>query len=205
MQGGVDELGRRGNDDGIEVFIQTDTNGPRVGQKACAGGFEQGFFQGPKLEEVTWLIGGRKRGQVGQFIVCKDVASYFVAGKIGVDEFDVDAEGVVAGDGDGGQVAGMGEIELPAADPGEGGFAPGFVSEGDFIRRRARITAQEEAQAGAAGNETSLVFLELEAAGALAFGGGKKAAQIAQGGIDGGERDLPDVDFSRPDGITAGR
>ena len=155
-------------------------DGARVEGEAAAQGFEEGFLEGPELEEGGELGVGGESGESGELVGSEEFRGYVAAGEDGVDEFEVDADWGVVGDGDGGEVAGVGDVEMPAGVD-EGGLALGLVAEGDFIRRDGGVAAEEETEGCAAGDETGLIFFEREAVGAVAFGGGEDAAELGDG------------------------
>jgi hypothetical protein len=117
------------------------------------------------------LGGGGKGGKGELFAGGEDGGGNFGNGEFRVDEFEIDSEWVIAGDGDDGEIARMGDVELPGRVASQGGFAVGSVVEEDRFRGGAGVAAEELAEGGAAGDETGLVFLENEMGGAVAFGG----------------------------------
>ena len=178
---------------GVEICVEAQADVAGVEEKAAADGFEKGFFQGPKLEEVGRLAVGGEGGEVADFVWAEDVGGDVVAGEAGVDELEINAYGVLAGDDDGGEIAGVGDVELPAGGGGERGLALGLVAEGDFLRRKAGVGGEEETEAGAAGDEAGVVFLEGETGGAVLLGRGEEGGEIVEGGFGGCERNFPDV------------
>lgn len=82
----------------------------RLGE-ACADGFEDGFLVGPESEEFVGAGGGRG-GEGGDF---ERVAEGFHAFEEvwGAGGFlDIDADGAVGGEDDGGEVVAVGEVEV---------------------------------------------------------------------------------------------
>ena len=146
-EAGVEEVGRGGDEGGIEGGVEADADVAGLDGEAHAHGFEERFLEGPELEEVLRLSFGGEGVEVCQLVRCEDVGSYVGAGEVGVDAFEIDADGIVAGDGDGGQVAGVGDVELPTGDARESGLAVGFVAEDDFVRWDGDVAAEEEAEA----------------------------------------------------------
>ena len=163
--------------DGVRL-IEADMDGTRIYRKAAAECLEERFLQGPDLEKIGGPILGRESAKVGQFVAGEDIGGYVVAWKIGIDQFDVDAERVMAGDRNGGEIAGVGDIELPISHAGEGRLSLRLVAEENFFRRRADVPAQEEAQASPAGNEAGLVFFKGKPSGAFALLGERMVRRL---------------------------
>ncbi len=110
--------------------------------------------------------------------------------------FHVDADGTVAGDGDEGEVAGVGEVELEpgVVGGGEGGFAVGIGREGQFPGGKVEVAAEDVAHCAVGGDEALAVFGEAEAGGAGALVRCECGVELvaARGGDAQGR--LPDVD-----------
>jgi len=112
------------------------------------------------LEEAGRLLVLREGEEGGELIRGEGIRGDIVAWEAGVDELDVDADEVAAGDGDGCEIAGVGDVELPVGDMGEDGLPVGLRAEEDDPGRNAEVAAEDEAEAGAAGDEAGLVALE---------------------------------------------
>lgn len=107
MERGVGEIGRGGDELGIEIWAEADADVAGVEREAAAGGFKQGFLEGPELEEVIGLACNGEECEVADFIGGEDIWGDFIAGEVGVDALEIDADGIVSGDGDGREVAGV--------------------------------------------------------------------------------------------------
>ena len=91
---------------------------------------------------------------------------------------------------------------MPAGNAGEGRLAAGLVAEDNFAGRNASVAGEDEAEAGAASDETSLVLFEDEPGGALALAIGEDGGEFAEGRVTGREGNVPDVNLPRAHGVA---
>jgi len=113
------------------------------------------------------------------------------------DRFDIDADGIVVGNGKHCHVGGMAEIEVEhLGRPGKARLSEDVVGQADAVWRDAKVVSKHEAQAGAAGDEV-LAMLGIDetprARPFLAVQQWKQAIDVARARIEVPAPDIDDV------------
>jgi hypothetical protein len=129
--GGSFDAQQGGWDAGAEGDIETGEGE----SKAFAQGLHVGFLAGPALEEGSSSLGRGEGPQGGGLSGGKETGGDGIGGAFRIDKFNVCADARVEGQGQEGEVAGMGEVELEGGlveVGGKFGFPLGCIGEGDF-------------------------------------------------------------------------
>ena len=68
MEGGVDEIGRGGDDFGVTGLVEADADFARVQRETAADSLKERFLQCPELEEIGGLFVRIEGIEVAQFV-----------------------------------------------------------------------------------------------------------------------------------------
>ncbi len=124
----------------------------RVGEP-FATRFQVRLLAGPGAEKGDELVRRADGAEPGAIGLGKDPRGQLEQVGVGLDALDVDAHTGPCRDGEGHDVAGMGEVELNRLVPGQDGPAGGGVGELDRVRRQPEMMAEALADQGAADDE----------------------------------------------------
>jgi len=164
--------------------------------KAVADGLDVGLLAGPATKEGGVALFGGKAEPVVAFSRGEEALDDGLLFVHVADEFDINAEFAMVGEGEDGELAGVGQVEHERAwGRSDARLAPFGVFEADLGGRQAEIAAQESAQSAPGEGEGDLQVVEAESGGALAFVGGEGVEAILLRRPAGGELCGPDVDF----------
>ncbi len=148
--------------------------------------FDVGFLAGPSGEKRGGAL-AFGQGEKGRVFVCREELFHEPGVVLRREHlFHVDADRMVAGHGDEGEVAGVGEVKLEpgVVGRGEGGFAVGSGRESQLAGGKVQVAAEDVAQCAVGGDEAFAVFGEAEACGAGALVRRKRGVEpvAARGG-----------------------
>lgn len=170
--------------------------------QALAAGLYVGFLASPAGVETFVALFGRESVELCEFVLGKEAAGDVFPVFDGADEFDVDAEAAVGGEGEKGKAARVGDVEMDGriagggTGLGEAGFAAVGVVELDVFGRRGEVLAEEIAEGGTGSDVGVAVAVEGEAFGAGMLVGGEAGLPSDGRQALGIVGEAPDVDFT---------
>ena len=168
-----------GEETGRGVGIHGDVEVVEGKRDAGPQRFDVGFLAGPSGEKRGGAL-AFGQGAEGRVFVHREELFHEPGEILWRDHlFDVDTDGVVAGYGDEGEVAGVGEVELEPGVVGRGerGFAVGVGREDQLGGGKVQVTAEDIAHCAVGDDEAFAVLGEAEACGAGVLGGRKRVGK----------------------------